>query len=269
MFRGKNFVFDQRVTAGGGGGDVVGRCLACRAPYDELCGSRVCAVCRDLVLVCPDCRAARRELHCRRHAYLATCYFAFLEPFAADELSWQLEGLRSAREAQESTNVRKTIMKQIVRVAARLEALRSGEAAADPGAPRRCRTCMESSNICDGRCWGFWRRSVPIELENCAEKGKEGFIPVPTPALISVGSRVAPGADWNELRLGESAGDRRGTVVETKSWGTGRSAAPDAVKVLWDVAGRGGRVRGAELYRWGVLSHDGTRLMYDVQKVDA
>jgi len=265
MFKGKNFVFDQRVTAGGGGGDVVGRCLACHAPYDELCGSRVCAVCRDLVLVCPDCRSARRELHCRRHAYLATCYFAFLEPFAADELARQLEELRSTREAQESTNVRKTIMKQIVKIAARLKALRSGEAASDPDAPRRCRTCMEPLNICDGRCWGFWRRSNKVE--NHAEKGKEGSIPVPTPALISVGSRVAPGADWNDLRLGEFEGNRRGTVVETKSWGTGSSETPDAVKVLWDVAEQGGRVRRAELYRWGVLSNDGTRLMYDVQKV--
>mmetsp|Transcript_30816 Transcript_30816/g.61011 ORF Transcript_30816/g.61011 Transcript_30816/m.61011 type:complete len:674 (-) Transcript_30816:420-2441(-) len=163
MFRGKNFVFDQRVTAGEGDGRVVGQCTTCYAPYDKLCGSRVCTVCRDLVLTCSNCRSELRELHCQRHAYLATCYFTFLEPFTGEELSWQLEGLRFARESQESNNVRKSITKHIMKVMTRIEALGSGEVAADPDAPRRCRTCMKPSNVCDGRCWGFWRRLSPTK----------------------------------------------------------------------------------------------------------
>jgi len=159
MFRGKNFVFDQRVTPGKGDGSVVGRCTTCCAPYDELCGSRVCTVCRDLVLTCSNCRSELRELHCHRHAYLATCYFTFLEPFTAEELSWQLEGLRFARELQESANVRKSITKQILKVMTRIQALRSGEAAANSDAQRRCRTCMKPSSVCDGQCWGFWKCS--------------------------------------------------------------------------------------------------------------
>jgi len=158
MFKGKNFVFDQRVTAGGEDGDIVGRCMACCSPYDKLCGSRVCTVCRDLVLTCSNCRSSLRELHCRKHAYLATCYFTFLEPYTVEELLWQLEGLRYSRNCQTSTNVRNTLTKQILRVMTRIKALSSGEVIADPEAARRCRTCKESCKDCDGRCWGFWRR---------------------------------------------------------------------------------------------------------------
>jgi predicted sulfurtransferase len=56
---GRNFVFDQRVSLQpdpSAADVVVGRCFSCSLPYDELCGSRVCAVCRDLVLACGVCQ---------------------------------------------------------------------------------------------------------------------------------------------------------------------------------------------------------------------
>ena len=100
LFKGRNFVFDQRVSTSCGGGitaeasssssssAIVGRCLetGCGAPYDELCGARVCCVCRDFVLVCPSCTSELRELHCRAHQYLRTSYFALIDGFTADEL---------------------------------------------------------------------------------------------------------------------------------------------------------------------------------------
>jgi hypothetical protein len=35
--------------------------------YDELSASRICTVCRDLVLMCPLCAAAKLEYHCAAH----------------------------------------------------------------------------------------------------------------------------------------------------------------------------------------------------------
>lgn len=56
FFKGKNFVFDQRGALGSTNQSIVGRCLYCDCPYDRLAASRVCTVCRDLVLVCSDVR---------------------------------------------------------------------------------------------------------------------------------------------------------------------------------------------------------------------
>ena len=70
-FRGKNFVFDQRVSASNlmcPSASVVGKFIECSAPYDEISGSRLCSVCCDLVLVCPKCQVSLREYHCRRHS---------------------------------------------------------------------------------------------------------------------------------------------------------------------------------------------------------
>ena len=60
FFRGKNFVFDERVTVGGGDAAVLGACLACGAPHDSYEPRARCARCRMLVLVCPGCAAEVR-----------------------------------------------------------------------------------------------------------------------------------------------------------------------------------------------------------------
>ncbi|KAL7555047.1 hypothetical protein ACHAWF_018705 [Thalassiosira exigua] len=95
MFRGRNFVFDQRVSVSSAlsegdppeGGrpseNVRGRCAAdsCGAP-----GQRVCAVCRDFVLVCRSCAGSLREYHCPQHSYLQDCFFAHIDGFDVEEL---------------------------------------------------------------------------------------------------------------------------------------------------------------------------------------
>ena len=98
-FRGKNFVFDKRVTMPSGSDVVVGRCLTCRQPYDELSGARICTVCRDLVLICPACAASVREYHCAAHHKWAHCYFSFLESFTEEQLAQQAKDLNACAES--------------------------------------------------------------------------------------------------------------------------------------------------------------------------
>ncbi|CAD7701467.1 unnamed protein product [Ostreobium quekettii] len=57
FFKGKNFVFDERVAVSSGDGTVVGRCLACGRPWDDYGGRHRCAHCRMLMLLCPDCES--------------------------------------------------------------------------------------------------------------------------------------------------------------------------------------------------------------------
>ena len=69
LFRGKNFVFDQRRTDPCTGNGIVGNCLICRrlwddydngnAPVDNMEGR--CCKCRILLLVCNDCRLVVRS----------------------------------------------------------------------------------------------------------------------------------------------------------------------------------------------------------------
>lgn len=171
FFRGKNFVFDQRVSAmdSSSSSNVVGKCVECAAPFDDISGSRLCTVCRDLVLVCPKCQSSLREYHCRRHSVWKHFYFTFLEVFDVDELrshKAQLEELRESMNTPgEYKNIRRTLMRQITKVANRLDELESGRAKVDRGAPRRCRTCMKINDMCDGRCWGFWKQASDNELK--------------------------------------------------------------------------------------------------------
>jgi len=60
-FRGKNFYFDDRISVVGGGGtrgddnSVIGRCMGCRAPYDDYRQRHRCVLCRMLILRCTKC----------------------------------------------------------------------------------------------------------------------------------------------------------------------------------------------------------------------
>jgi len=190
-FRGKNFVFDQRVAVASTDATVVGRCVACAEPYDELSGGRVCTVCRDLVLVCAACQgdAALREFHCAAHSEWAWCYFSFLEAFSDAELQQQAEGLqrlwqnacgdngtRGKEERAKNKRLkskRATLRKQIEKVEAERarrkaaadepepQAEAAGEepathAATATAVARRCRTCRLPAAECNGNCWGFW-----------------------------------------------------------------------------------------------------------------
>jgi UPF0176 protein len=182
FFRGKNFVFDQRVAltpAASREGEetlkeqAVGRCIECETPFDEVSGSRICTVCRDLVLVCPNCQVKHREYHCRRHSSWKACYFTFLEIFTKEELLAQRAELEKFREAlvPHKKNVRRTLSRQITKVNDRIGKLEHGETGVDKNAPRRCRTCEQPRTICDGLCWGFWRHSDASTVgQNCKVK---------------------------------------------------------------------------------------------------
>lgn len=91
---------------------------------DVLDGSRVCTVCRDLVLVCTQCQSSLREYHCSRHSRWKECYFSFLEVFDRAELvaqQLQLQEIRESLNALPSTkNTRRALTRQIDKVRTRL-----------------------------------------------------------------------------------------------------------------------------------------------------
>ncbi|EPS62576.1 hypothetical protein M569_12213, partial [Genlisea aurea] len=72
-FKGKNFVFDHRVSVGSSDSDVLGTCLLCGAPFDDYTLRCRCTHCRMLVLICNGCQESDEtssyvcEL-CRRNA---------------------------------------------------------------------------------------------------------------------------------------------------------------------------------------------------------
>lgn len=262
--------------------EIVGRCIECAMPFDQLCGSRVCTVCRDLVLVCPKCRTSLREYHCQRHSKWKACYFTFLEIFSLEQLyeqHVQLEAIRdSLVPAARHKNIRRTLARKIEKVGNQIEDIKIGNTTSRPDAPRRCRSCAEPHTVCDGRCWGFWKTNYCRDVDSGKDGEQvEGLITARAdlnfgPLPISVGDRVQPGTGWNTVRLGDrndSTGClKKGTVVQIKSW-AGREQ--DCVAVLWDETARS-RARNQEqvqplIYRWGVLTLDKSTRTYDVCKV--
>eukprot|EP00984_Skeletonema_dohrnii_P025227 scaffold14341_cov74-Skeletonema_dohrnii-CCMP3373.AAC.1 len=266
FYKGKVFVFDQRVALDAdsmlvvkqqeeGGGekvvddvgekshdcqnekqqqqqqkqkDVVGKCIECNIPYDEISGANLCSVCRDLILICPSCHDTLHEFHCERHQRWKDAYFTFLERFTVEELEKQKETLQSLHDsyylpAKKHKNVRKTLRKQMEKIDARVDDIKVGNAVVEQDAKRRCRTCFESNDICDGRCWGFWKHSQSPHHE---QGGGGGNGSTSEPIMeVKVGDRVTVGPNWNEIRLGGRGSQqdpvRLGTVVNIKSWASG------------------------------------------------
>ena len=268
-FRGKNFVFDKRVALGPEHADVVGKCCHCSAPCDEVRGDRVCTVCRQLVVICGECRAALPEYHCPAHRELRRCYFTFLEHFSLEalreqeaELSRLIADIDNPHiRTGKSRNCRKTLARQWDRVAARIADMAAGRAAPpDPEAPppRRCRTCYEAN--CNGLCWGFWREAQ-ASVKPAEVSAGDAIRADVRSQPISVGARVRRGPHWNP-RYGDQDGGGLGTVIEMKHWAGAAAAAlgPDAVHVRWDCSGK------EYLYRWGAPLADGQQA-YDVAAV--
>lgn len=56
FFKGKNFVFDHRVSVGSSNPDIMGTCLLCGSPFDDYSSRCRCNYCRMLVLVCVICQ---------------------------------------------------------------------------------------------------------------------------------------------------------------------------------------------------------------------
>lgn len=257
--------------------EVVGRCVECVEQYDELSGSRRCTVCQDLVLVCPSCQSTLREYHCRRHSTWKHCYYTFLEVFDEEELAEHIKGLENIRNllipASAHKNQRRTLSRQIEKVNEFIEKLKRGALVVDRNAARRCRTCMKSRTLCDGKCWGFWKTAVESSSARTAdEDGSSPQVEVGDIMPIAIGDNVEPGSDWNLMRLGDTM-DRNGNPIQgkvtcIKSWAG--SSEQDCVSVLWNDGISRGRNQGklqSQIYRWGVLALDGRTRMYEVRKV--
>ena len=263
-FKGKNFVFDQRVALSPNpdapnNNEIVGRCLECGCKYDQLSGAVLCTVCRDLVLVCEACQKKLREYHCKLHQAWKEYYFTFLEVFDTSQLSKQFEGLERILDDVSSRNTKKTLRKQMVKIKEQIAALNNNTTQIDRNAPRRCRTCRETDRVCDGFCWGFWK-GLGLGFAQNLDPGLDHL-------SIDVGQRVKPGPDWNEFCLGDPNVYTEGVVMDVKSWAT--SGQNDCVVVSWDPPFRTNqpnRSRSSQIYRFGVLTKD-LRRKYDVVKV--
>jgi len=245
---------------------LVGKCIECQTPYDELSGAILCTVCRDLILLCDSCRSndsSLWEYHCKRHQSWKNAYFTFLDRFSLQELQSQHDKLQCLHDSyipKENRNVRRTLRKQMDKVLARMDDLTSGVGNVEKNPKRRCRTCFESEDICDGLCWGFWKHSQLMSSSSSPSLVSESEKLEPI-AKVEVGDRVRPGPNWNEMRLGSryytvlkhnrgrglgdipqngsSDGDscngakvKVGTVMEVKSWAGGDEL--DCVAVVWD-----------------------------------
>ncbi|XP_010553714.1 PREDICTED: rhodanese-like domain-containing protein 6 [Tarenaya hassleriana] len=70
FFKGKNFVFDHRISVGSSKFDIIGNCLLCGSSFDDYSPRCRCQFCRMLVLVCDSCRV-KGDLYvcelCRKH----------------------------------------------------------------------------------------------------------------------------------------------------------------------------------------------------------
>ena len=202
-FLGKNFVFDRRVGVdaedhvkgrkdGEGsssnkhnnstvtGTVTVGKCLYCEENYDNFTADAVCTVCREMTLVCADCKTnLYGEYHCSDHQHLKTCYFTNLSRFTREELTLQLRELEALLEAiavgKRYKQKRRTLQKQIGRVSEALleydmencdKGLKSSEGTV------LCRSCGDAK--CNGECWGVHglKRKLVLEQES-AERPKK------------------------------------------------------------------------------------------------
>ncbi|KAM0951212.1 putative Rhodanese-like domain, serine hydrolase FSH, rhodanase, alpha/Beta hydrolase [Dioscorea sansibarensis] len=70
-FKGKNFVFDHRISVRSLDGNILGACLMCHSPFDDYSTRCRCMHCRMLVLVCYRCQGDYGERYvcelCQRH----------------------------------------------------------------------------------------------------------------------------------------------------------------------------------------------------------
>ncbi|CAA0827268.1 Rhodanese-like domain-containing protein 6 [Striga hermonthica] len=64
FFKGKNFVFDHRVSVGSLDSKILGSCLLCGIPFDDYTSRCRCIHCRMLVLICDGCREISSSYVC-------------------------------------------------------------------------------------------------------------------------------------------------------------------------------------------------------------
>lgn len=123
LFYGKNFVFDRRGSDAPRSNNndtivVVGKCFYCHCDWDQF--TDVCCVCREPMLICPECHLGKKENHCRDHEHLKECYFTNLSIYTTYQLQQQKTQLENHLEkiavGKKYKQRRKTITKQIERI---------------------------------------------------------------------------------------------------------------------------------------------------------
>ncbi|GMH10417.1 hypothetical protein Nepgr_012258 [Nepenthes gracilis] len=64
FFKGKNFVFDHRISVGSSNKNIISKCLLCGASFDDYSSRCRCDFCRMLVLVCNECQKESAQYVC-------------------------------------------------------------------------------------------------------------------------------------------------------------------------------------------------------------
>ncbi|XP_051124603.1 rhodanese-like domain-containing protein 6 [Andrographis paniculata] len=64
FFKGKNFVFDHRVSVGSSNTSILGACLLCGVSFDDYTSRCRCTHCRMLVLICDSCQEKNSSYVC-------------------------------------------------------------------------------------------------------------------------------------------------------------------------------------------------------------
>ncbi|KAK7269442.1 hypothetical protein RIF29_22168 [Crotalaria pallida] len=64
FFKGKNFVFDHRISVGSSDPNILGTCLICHCSFDDYSSRCRCTYCRMLVLVCHSCQNEAAQYVC-------------------------------------------------------------------------------------------------------------------------------------------------------------------------------------------------------------
>ncbi|KAJ6737771.1 THIOSULFATE SULFURTRANSFERASE/RHODANESE-LIKE DOMAIN-CONTAINING PROTEIN 2 [Salix viminalis] len=81
FFKGKNFVFDHRISVGSSDTNILGTCLLCGLSFDDYSSRCRCSYCRMLVLVCDSCREEEAvyvcEL-CQKHGKILSSRLNFM-----------------------------------------------------------------------------------------------------------------------------------------------------------------------------------------------
>lgn len=184
FFHGKNFVFDRRVgvdakdhvddkiNGSSGNKEMVGKCLYCEKMHDDFTADSVCTVCREMTLVCSECKTGLNgEYHCADHRQLRHCYFTNLSRFSQNELASQLLELETLLEliavGKRYKAKRRTLQKQILRVSDALSKDCIGDDNLLDSAVV-CRSCGDGK--CDGGCWGVHGLKRKCALEKKAGK---------------------------------------------------------------------------------------------------
>lgn len=186
-WKGKNFVFDGRIGVDAndhikvqdncvsGSMQSVGKCLYCARSYDHFTPDAVCTVCREMTLVCVECKSGLHgEFHCSDHQHLKKCYFTNLSRFTEKELSAQLRELELILEkiavGKRFRSKRRTLQKQIDRVTETILKRKGGERPEVCSDKIICRSCRDTN--CDGGCWGVHGLKRKYALEK-SQKGRD------------------------------------------------------------------------------------------------